>query len=49
MQTLELRGTAEKQSGAMKVYTEDKQALEFIVDGLKQVADNYGEYVEVVE
>jgi len=49
MQTLELRGTATKQSGYMKVSTEDKEALKLIAEGLKQIADNYSEYVEVIE
>lgn len=49
LQTLELRGTATKQKGVMKVYCEDKKALELIADGLKQVAENYSECVEVIE
>ena len=49
MQTLELRGTAVKSSGDMLVYTEDKQALELIAEGLKQISENYPEYVEVIE
>lgn len=48
MKTLELRGTSTKQSGYMKVSTEDKEALELIAEGLKQIAENYSEYVEVV-
>lgn len=47
-QTLELRGTAEKHEGYMKIYTDDKNALELITEGLKQIAINYPEYVEVI-
>lgn len=49
MQTLELRGIATKRKGNMIVFTDDKEALKLIVEGLKQVAENYPKNVEVVE
>jgi uncharacterized protein YsxB (DUF464 family) len=49
MQTLELVGNATKQSGNMKVYTEDKQAHKLVTDGLKLIADNYPNHVEIKE
>lgn len=49
MQTLELRGKATKQSGSMKIYTEDKEALKLITEGLKQIEYNYPDYVEVIK
>jgi uncharacterized protein YsxB (DUF464 family) len=50
MQTLELRCiTSLKDNGFMIVYTDDKQALELIAEGLKLIANNYPQYVEVIK
>ena len=49
LQTLELRGTATKDKGDMIVHTEDREALRLVVEGLRLVAENYPENVEVIE
>lgn len=50
VQTLALRGTLEKLKGDIViVWCDDKQALNLISDGLKQVASAYPQYVEVIK
>ena len=48
LQTLELRGKATKSKGNMIVHTEDKDALQLIVEGLRLISSNYPENVEVI-
>jgi len=50
MYTLSIRGHMDKEeSGHAIVVSEDKQALELIVEGLKLIERNYPQYVEVIE
>jgi len=50
VQTLALRGRLEKLKGDIViVWSDDKQALKLITEGLKQVANNYPNYVEVID
>ncbi|SDG47786.1 ribosomal-processing cysteine protease Prp [Desulfosporosinus hippei] len=48
MQTLELRGEATKAKGYMFVHTDDKEALQLCLDGLKMIERNFPVYVEVI-